>query len=38
MVATTIGPDLTLQIDQIMQNHYSCDLHDYYETTIICHL
>ena len=31
-VYTTIGPDLILQIKQIMQNHYSLDLYHYYIT------
>ena len=31
---TPIGPDLTLQIAQIAQNHYSHDLHHYDETII----
>ena len=34
MVATTIGPDLTPQIEQVILNHYSHDLHYGYETTI----
>ena len=38
VAATIIGPDLTLQIKQIVQNHYSRDLNHYYETTINCSL
>ena len=34
VVATTTGTDLTLWIEQIVQNHFSHDLHYYYETTI----
>ena len=34
MFTTTIGPDLTLQIDKIVLNHYSYNLHHYYETRI----
>ena len=34
----SIGPDLTSWIEQIVQNHYSCDLHYYYKTTIIYNL
>ena len=34
MVATTICPDLTILIEEIILNHYSHDLHRYYETTI----
>ena len=34
VIADTIGLDLTLQIKQIIQNHYLHDLHYYYETTI----
>ena len=31
VVATTIDPDLTLRIAQIVQSHYSRDLHHYYK-------
>ena len=34
MVSTTISHSLTLQIGQIILNHYSHELHHYYETTI----
>ena len=34
VVATTTGPNLTLQIDQIVQNYYSCELHHHYKRTI----
>ena len=38
VVATTIGPDLTLWIGQIIQGYYSHDLYHYYETMINCYL
>ena len=31
---TSIGPDLTLWIVQIVQNYYSRDLHHYYKMEI----
>ena len=34
VVATTIGSDLTPQIEQVILNHYSHNLHYGYETTI----
>ena len=33
VVSATIGPDFTLWIEQIVQNHYSHDLQHNYETT-----
>ena len=38
VVVSIIGPALNLLIKQIIQNHYSFDLHHYYETTINCNL
>ena len=34
LVSTTIGPDYTPQIKQIVLNHYSHNLHYYYRTAI----
>ena len=33
VVATTIGPDLTFQIEHIILTHYKHDLQHYYGTT-----
>ena len=38
MVDTTISAVLTLQNEQIILNHYSHDLHQYYETIIYYNL
>ena len=38
LLSSNIGPDLTLQIAQIIVNHYSPDMHHSYKTTINYHL